>query len=755
MILKNGRVPKSKVVTVSEWTFSRQKILDDVSSFFGTSAMAVRSSAISEDTIYASNAGAYLSVLNVSSADLEISIDKVLHSYAFYSLKNEVLIQEMLQNVIRSGVAFSHDPNTCSPYRVINWSESEDTTAVTGGLHPDRIWHQTPNYPGEKPHGLNPIIDLITELSELYQQNPLDLEFAVTKEANEEVVWLLQVRPLILSKSPETQEQQRERIETISSRITEALKPHPFLVGKTTAFGIMPDWNPAEILGVKPKPLALSLYRELITDSIWAYQRDNYGYRNLRSFPLMSHFFGLPYIDVRVSFNSFVPADLSDCLAGKLVDHYLDQLISTPTLHDKVEFEIVYSCYTLDLPVQLQKLRKYSFNNEECEEIEISLRKLTNSIVNPVNGLYKIDEKKLLILQDRRNLLADADLDSLGRIYWLIEDTKRYGTLPFAGLARAGFIAIQMLKSLVSTGIITEDDYHNFLNGVPTVSRGLVSDRKSMSNDDFFKKYGHLRPGTYDIMSSRYDEKPELYFNDFINFTEDKSDKFTLSNRKLMEISRVLQKNNLNVDVDELLQFVRDGIQLREYSKFEFTKNISNVLLEISRFAREYGLSDDDVSYSKISDFKEMHLTTFSNSEFLQKSIAEGRELYEQTARTLLPPLITSPMDISGFEWPTTTPNFITNRQVTARVADTLDIDNLTDAIVCIPNADPGFDWIFSHRIAGLITAWGGANSHMAIRAHELGLPSVIGAGELLYRKWSRSRMLFVDCANKIVEVIP
>ena len=29
----------------------------------------------------------------------------------------------MLENVIRSGVAFSHDPNTCSPYRVINWNE--------------------------------------------------------------------------------------------------------------------------------------------------------------------------------------------------------------------------------------------------------------------------------------------------------------------------------------------------------------------------------------------------------------------------------------------------------------------------------------------------------------------------------------------------------------------------------------------------------------------------------------------------------
>ena len=31
----------------------------------------------------------------------------------------------------------------------------------------------------------------------------------------------------------------------------------------------MPDWNPAEIIGIKPKPLALSLYRELITDHIW------------------------------------------------------------------------------------------------------------------------------------------------------------------------------------------------------------------------------------------------------------------------------------------------------------------------------------------------------------------------------------------------------------------------------------------------------------------------------------------------------
>jgi phosphoenolpyruvate-protein kinase (PTS system EI component) len=74
--------------------------------------------------------------------------------------------------------------------------------------------------------------------------------------------------------------------------------------------------------------------------------------------------------------------------------------------------------------------------------------------------------------------------------------------------------------------------------------------------------------------------------------------------------------------------------------------------------------------------------------------------------------------------------------------------------LVCIPNADPGFDWLFSYPIAGLITAWGGANSHMAIRAGELGLPSVIGAGEALYRIWSQANRLHLDCAGRRVEIL-
>ena len=40
-------------------------------------------------------------------------------------------------------------------------------------------------------------------------------------------------------------------------------RPHPFLHGSRSIFGVMPDWNPAEIIGLRPWPLSLSLYREL------------------------------------------------------------------------------------------------------------------------------------------------------------------------------------------------------------------------------------------------------------------------------------------------------------------------------------------------------------------------------------------------------------------------------------------------------------------------------------------------------------
>ena len=78
--------------------------------------------------------------------------------------------------------------------------------------------------------------------------------------------------------------------------------------------------------------------------------------------------------------------------------------------------------------------------------------------------------------------------------------------------------------------------------------------------------------------------------------------------------------------------------------------------------------------------------------------------------------------------------NFTTNKKVSGKVLALETIKNkkktdLKNKIILIEGADPGYDWIFLHGIKGLITKYGGANSHMSIRCSELGITAAIGCG--------------------------
>jgi len=753
-VLTTARIAPLHIFTVAQWQAVRSVCLSGITECLGTGPWIVRSSCGREDGEVSSNAGAFLSIPNVDAHRLEAAVDEVIAAYGKTDHTDEVLIQPMLTQVVRSGVAFSHDPNTCAPYRVVNWSEGSHTAAVTGGTG-GRVWQQAALSTVPPAATFAPIVVLLDELLALFGEEPLDCEFAVTHEANCEVLWLLQVRPLVMPAIPELKTAQAARLESIQRKVTRGMQPHPFLMGRRTVYGVMPDWNPAEIVGIRPKPLALSLYRELITDAIWAYQRHNYGYRNLRSSPLMPHFFGLPYIDVRLSFNSFIPADLDEGLAGRLVDHYIDRLLEEPALHDKVEFEIVFSCYTLDLPERLESLAEAGFSKHEREAIAHSLRNLTNRIVHPKEGLWRGDAAKIDTLNTRRDELLASSADPLERIYWLLEDAKRYGTLPFAGLARAGFVAVQMLKSLVEVGVFSQADYDAFIGGVSTVSGQLARDRSTLDKATFLARYGHLRPGTYDILSPRYDEAPELYFDwNQRPPAPDPVKPFALTLPQMREIVKLLEAHGLQPDPVGLFDFMQAGIELRELAKFHFTRNLSDALALISEVGGQCGFSREDLAYCDISAFKELHVAATDPTDVLMRSIEQGKARYAETLKTTLPPLIAKPEDVWAFEWPETAPNFITQKQATAPVVDCDVREQLAGGIVCIPNADPGFDWLFAYPIAGLITAWGGANSHMAIRAGELGLPAVIGAGEVLYQRWSSAQRLHMDCAGRRVTVL-
>ncbi|HEV2675054.1 MAG TPA: adenylyl-sulfate kinase [Aliidongia sp.] len=759
-LLRHGRVLPQVRLTVGEWRADPAGVLTHIAAVpWSAGSLIVRSSARDEDGVAGSQAGRYDSVLGVAGTTVALTraIDQVIASFTDGGRPDDqVFVQPMLDSVAMAGVAFSRSPSGGGPYVIVNYDDRTGRTdQVTAGVG-DRLetFLCLKSRIDACPPALAPIVTLMGELETLLACNAIDVEFAQGGDGH---LYLLQVRPLAVDHHGKAGDAEIEAVLADIARKVELLnRPHPFLHGSRTIFGVMPDWNPAEIIGLRPYPLSLSLYRELITDAIWAYQRDNYGYQNLRSFPLLVSFQGLPYIDVRVSFNSFVPSDVPSELAGRLVNYYIDRLLAEPHLHDKVEFEIIFSCYTLDLPERLQRLREHGFSEQDVQELTCALRRLTNRVIHGETALWRHDRAKVDVLAQRLPMIAGAEIDKISRIYWLIEDCKRYGTLPFAGLARAGFIAVQLLQSFVAVGVLDAEEHATFMASVDTVGSRIGHDFGRLDKAGFLERYGHLRPGTYDILSPRYDEAPDLYFDwSSAEPCQGGSPRFALSIEQLRRIEHMLKEHELDIDVLSLMEFIKAGIEGREYAKFVFTRSLSDALSQIRELGADHGLSAEDCAYLNYDAIRALYSQSGSVSEILRESVARGRESHALTRKLILPPIISAPEQVFAFHLPPSQPNFITRKTITAPVAKVGDPpESFAGRILFVPSADPGFDWIFTRGISGFVTQFGGVNSHMAIRAGELGIPAVIGAGEALFEQWRGAQKLSLDCMNQKVSII-
>jgi glutamine kinase len=757
--LRSARILPQVRFSVTEWRADRARVLAKIAAKrWSSGSVIVRSSAQGEDGPTSSQAGRYDSVLGVlGSANISEAIEQVIATFAGGGGANDqVFIQPMLDRVAMAGVAFSRAPSGGGPYYIVNYDDRTGRTdRVTGGTGDNlETFLCLKSRVDACPPALAPVVALVGELESLFDCTAIDVEFARDAEGQ---TYLLQVRPLSAERQDTvTDEQVDAALADVARKVELLSRPHPFLHGSRSIFGVMPDWNPAEIIGLRPWPLSLSLYRELVTDAIWAYQRDNYGYKNLRSFPLLVSFHGLPYIDVRVSFNSFIPRDVPDDLAARLVNYYIDRLLAEPQLHDKVEFEIIFSCYTLDLPQRLTRLAESGFSQQDMVELSGALRRLTNRIIHGETGLWRRDRAKIDLLANRLPLIATANIDKISRIYWLIEDCKRYGTLPFAGLARAGFIAVQLLQSFVAAGVLNAEEHATFMTSVDTIGSRIGHDFAHLTKAEFLERYGHLRPGTYDILSPRYDEAPDLYFDWSGARTKSSSHpRFALSIEQLRHIEQLLKEHELNIDVLSLIEFIKAGIEGREYAKFVFTRSLSEALTLIRQMGEEYGLSVEDCAFLDYDAIRTLYSESGSVKERLLNSVARGKERHALTRTLILPPVIAAPNEVFAFHLPPSQPNFITRKSVTAPVASVTDApESFAGCILFVPSADPGFDWIFTRGISGFVTQFGGANSHMAIRAGELGIPAVIGAGEVLYNRWKAAHKLCLDCTNQKVLLI-
>lgn len=759
-LLTTARVLPSVVFTVAQWHADADAMVDRVLGELGASCpWIVRSSSLSEDGALFSNAGRFLSVPDVCTASgLKDAVTRVVASYGpGVSAQDEVLIQPMAQGLIASGVATTCDASSGLGYRIINITHQSRSDAVTSGYSSCAACvYLAPHRPPAE-HPCHPVFDLLEELSALTAGLPIDVEFGLDAQG----VVLFQLRRLT-GVTPNGSLTAEARLKPhIDAAMTKArqLLEHDNGHG-STALGVMPDWNPAEMIGLKPRPLSFELYARLMTDRAWALGRTPFGYRDMSHMPLMHQVAGTPYIDIAASVQSLLPASLPCGSVRAVVTAVLDRLRAEPQLHDKMELTVLPTCLTPEIvtgsvPAFLEPARQ--------AELVDGLRYVTREIVRhdgPVRGALQTVEAHLPMVE-LLNIQQATTIDAVS----LVAIARDVLAPRFSLIARAAFVATAMLRSLEAIGAVRPGFFDAFARGIRTVSHDISRDATRLRTGDFLRRYGHVRPGTYDIRVPRYADDKLHYFGDRAEGSAcphvpiDPVEPIDLSPSQKRSAEKVIAELDVGISMCGLLDFSRRAIVGRELAKFVYSGYVSHTLEVIARAGDGAGFDRDSLSYLDLSSALSLVSTPVPDLAALQAVIERHRDGWQCGACIRVPYLLFDAHELLGFDEFHSQPNYVTAREVAGPVVTlkggaAITAQDCAGAVVLMEAADPGHDWIFAAGIAGLITAFGGENSHMAIRSREFDIPAVIGVGGRQFAALSAGRALRINCAERRIEVL-
>lgn len=751
---KNGfNIPKFITISVRDWKNNKHKILREIKKKFeNTPELAIRSSALIEDRAESSLAGKFKSILNVKKNKISISIDEVIKSYN-NNLNNQVIIQSMAKNISMSGVIMSRNIEDGSPYYVLNYDDTSGRTdTVTGGKGQSKLVYiyRDINLKSFDSVRIRSLLDNIKATENIMQDSNLDIEFAVSKN---NLPIIFQVRNITLKKKWENLEKQIKRYFLLkSNKFISRTLDKKNKVYYNTIFAQMSDWNPVEMIGVHPSTLSYSLYSELITNKIWSRARSFMGYEKVRH-RLMENVFGQPVINTKLSFMSFLPRSLNGSIKKKLCNAWLQKLREKPEYHDKVEFEIASTCFDFNFKKEFKKRYKNLLNKRELNIYESKLKKITKLALDlnlKKNTLNKAidDIKKLNYLLDNKKIDEIKDI---------IKICKKLGTLPFSIIARHAFIAEKILISLKIKKYISDEKVKIFRSSIKSITSELILDtynlsKNRMSYNSFIKKYGHLRASTYDINAKSYKEQNLKNLSVLKKNLNIKI--FKINNKENDKIFSLLKKNGFDLSTENLFSYISLAIKQREYAKFIFTKCINLIFERVIYYANIKKIKRKYLDLLPISFYSRKNF--FNDKKFTNKFL---KKLFEKKQTSLdkylkVSYIIRGNKDFQIVPVHRSRSNFVGSRIIYGKPfflngKENFKNLNFKNKIICIENADPGFDWIFTKNFKGLVTKFGGMNSHMYIRCAEFDLTASIGCGEGLFNKIVNSEKVSINPKTK------
>lgn len=693
--------------------------------------VAVRSSADHEDSSGASFAGMYTTKLWVQATEqaIRVAAQEVRHSgtqkkevVIHYAEQRglelsesgvSVIIQKMIEAEM-SGVIFSHDLAKADGYYVVSVSSGVGETIV-GGAANGRLIRiaRGVNTRSLKEKWQRKLIVAMRAIEQRFQSRSLDVEFAFKNGT----LYILQCRPITTAEAEMDKESEKLLIERIKS--VNALVESRF---RGDVLGDMIDINPVELLGITPTPLDISIFKYLFADKIVEQVRRDMGYDPL-DIGVLRVVEGKPYVSMRAAAFSFRPRGISDELYERMVYVYRNMLVKNPALQSRVEFDV----FAMGCGEKLERV----MHEAKLSDDEKSVIREAFLCIDGVFSRVSVAQTKtfdVFATDYEQYTLAVSD-DSPSDI---LEHVAR-GTEMFARVARLAFYWRSRFEELHP-----QEDLNTLMGGhIRSVNEQLQSDLVACRNgtitrEEVVKRYGHLRPGQFSVFGESYADDPNSYL-----FAQ-------------MERAEVIQSQKQVHAFEDTTEFrhIMTFMEARERMKFLFSQSLHLFSTKLKSQLAQRGISECEASRVSWDEL----CGCLDGSSVLRTSHAE-----DEPPVLLSDVLIPGLTDLRVITFSEAMPSYITNSTIKARVCvlERLGVKaDVRGALVLLPNADPGYDFLFHSGAIGIITKVGGPASHMCIRSIELQMPACIGCGESVYQKLVAAHSAVLDCGTRQIIVL-
>ncbi len=660
--------------------------------------VSVRSSSDTEDTKDDSQAWAFKTFLDVKIEDIWIAIDSIQkHSMQKFWYKIPIIIQEMVQNIEISWVAFSVDPDTGKNYSIFNYHSWvwEDLVGWNVSWNTVKIfnWIDEKNISCSLHKKLFAALKYIKEKLWNYE---IDIEYSFDGEN----LFLLQVRPI--TKINWSKIKSNKLTEKYANYISCILKRNKKI------YWNMIDINPEELIWNDPI-ISKTFFNEIF--SRWPLldaRRDMWYFRweNFMSFVLNK-----PYIDLEQNIKSFMPASLTSDEVDIFVIYYKNLIQWDITLQNQLD-SILYP-NTIDC---VEKILKKEKIDQWKKDMIISK---FNTFFTDLSDKFEFYSKDYNIIEmsllDQLWVNSFHDLLTKSTYSWELNnliDTIKQTTYYFSIFARIFFFCSNRW----------DVENHNYFKSQIYQSKILKENENSQ-----IREIKYYIPKWFDFTSFI---SQELLLDSLDDIYNDSSSSYI----NQIDISKVARENLkfIFMNMFRLLWIKLNEKLSKKWINLQDYKNISfNVLIKYI----EWSIDDNKLDFylskwntkQKISE-----MLDFPPVMMWDNSLLEYKVLNEK----------------GFFVW-----KWILNWDICfINDLDEFKTKHYKNKIIIIENATPEMD-VYLSNIKGVITKNWWPLSHILIRSRELGIPAV--AGSSYYDSLSKlnNENISIDFDNELISI--